>query len=250
MKRVVIKIGTNVIAKNNNELDAISMKHIVEQIVELHKKGHELIFTDNDELAGLVAGMMGADAVLLLSSVDGVLDKDGKVVQEIKQGDTQWKESVSEQKSLFGRGGMVTKCKMAHKLSSIGIDVYIANGRQGKVLGDIIDGKKVGTHFVAQSQHISSAKKWVAYAEGYEKGVVHLNICAEPALRKGPNSLLPVGITRVEGSFQKGDVIKIKNHEGNDIGFGRAEYGSEIACMYAGKKGKKVLVHYDYLYLV
>jgi len=209
----------------------------------------ELMFTDNDELAGLVAGMMDMDTVVFLSTVDGVLDKDDKVIPLFKPQDTKWRDMVSGQTSSFGRGGMSTKCKIADKLSSIGIITYIVNGRRKNVLADLFEGKGIGTRFQAQKKNLSAVKKWIAYCDGYEKGVVHLNECAEQALRDGAHSLLPVGITKVEGSFEKDDVVKIKNYKNKDIGFGRTEYGSDIARKYAGQKGKKVLVHYDYLYL-
>lgn len=209
----------------------------------------ELMFTDNDELAGLVAGMMDMDTVVFLSTVDGVMDRDNRVIPLFKPQDTKWRDMVSQKISSFGRGGMNTKCKIAGKLSSIGIVTYIVNGKTKDVLTDLFAGKDIGTKFQAQKKSLSAVKKWIAYSDGYEKGIIYLNECAEPALRGGARSLLPVGVVKVEGSFEKGDVVKIRNYKNKDIGFGRVEYGSDVALKYAGQKGKKVLVHYDYLYL-
>lgn len=209
----------------------------------------ELMFTDNDELAGLVAAMMDCDSVILLTIVDGLKDKDGKIISNIVHGEITWKKEVRADKSSFGRGGMITKCNVASKLASVGIPTYIVNGKTDRILINVLDGRQVGTKF-EKSKHVSSVKKWIAYSQGQEKGTVYLNECGEPALRdKNARSLLPVGITKVEGSFEKGDIIKIRNHKGKDIGLGKAEYSSDLAKKYAGKKGKKALVHYDYLFL-
>ena len=212
----------------------------------------ELMFTDNDELAGLVAGMMDVDVVMLLSTVGGVIDGDGDVIAQFDPGDTRWRDVISSHKSSFGRGGMLTKCKMAQKLSAIGITTHILDGRQKGSVVDAMKNRDIGTTFVAQKRSLSAVKKWIAYSDGYEKGVVHINECADPVLRdkQKARSLLPVGVTKIDGYFEKGDVVKIKNHKNKTIGFGKVEYGSSVAYSYIGQKGRKPLVHYDYLYLV
>ncbi|MFA4830970.1 MAG: glutamate 5-kinase, partial [Patescibacteria group bacterium] len=210
----------------------------------------ELMFTDNDELAGLIASMMSVEAVLLLSLVGGILRADGSVVAVVKD-EKEVSEHILPCVSKFGRGGMHTKCRIALKLAGLGITTHILNGRRAGAIIDALSGKKVGTKFLATGDKVSNVKKWIAYAEGQEKGIVHINECAEPVLReKGKaRSLLPVGITKVEGVFEKGDIIKIKNYQGKIIGFGRAEYGSDLAKKNMGKKGNRELVHYDYLFL-
>ncbi|MCW3094029.1 MAG: gamma-glutamyl kinase [Ferruginibacter sp.] len=214
----------------------------------------ELMFTDNDELAGLVSSMVDADKLIILSNVKGIYNgspgkPSSEVIPVIEYGDTSFENFISSEKSNFGRGGMLTKCSIANKVASLGIPVQIANGRDENILTDILEGKTVGTLFTPK-KNISSIKKWVAHSEGFVKGIVYIDEGAEKALRSNkPNSLLPVGVTKIEGSFKKGDIIKITGTSGKQLGVGRAEYNSEKATELMHKKNEKALVHYDYLFL-
>lgn len=214
----------------------------------------ELMFTDNDELAGLVSGMVDADKLVILSNVDGIYDgspamASSKLIPVIEYGDTGFESFVTTEKSNFGRGGMLTKCSIANKVASMGIPVQIANGKKHNILLDIMNEKDLGTLFKPK-KHISSVKKWVAHSEGFVKGIVYIDEGAEKALRSNkPTSLLPVGITRIEGSFKKGDIIKITGHSGKQLGVGKAQYNSDKASGLMHKKNEKALVHYDYLFL-
>lgn len=210
----------------------------------------ELMFTDNDELAGLIAGMIDADALFLLSSVDGVLDASCTTVISEIDGKTPISQCIRPEKSKFGRGGMLTKASIAQKLANMGVTVFVANGRRSHVIPDLIAGKKLGTKFIgASKKKASSLKRWVATSEGHEKGSVTVDAGAEKILKEKISSLLPVGITKVKGEFKKGDLIKIQNSKGTKLGLGMAAYGAKTARAYAGKKGKKALIHYDYLFL-
>ncbi len=215
----------------------------------------ELMFTDNDELAGLITSMIQADALLILTNVDGVYDNressdSKKLLKEIDTKKTDFRKFISPQRSSFGRGGMITKCTIAQKLTQHGISVHIANGRTEKVIEKIASGKKVGTHFLPHKR-TSSVKQWVSHSEDHAKGIVFINDGAFSAL-SCPDyaaSLLPVGITAIEGSFKKGDVIKISSEHKKAIGYGVAQYNSEKARELMGQKAQKPLIHYDYLYL-
>jgi len=108
----------------------------------------ELLFTDNDELAGLVASQLGADAVIILTNTDGVLDQNKKVIPEIRNNNAARVEaSISPATNTFGRGGMLTKYRIARKLARQGIAVYIANGKRKNVLIDLLAGRALGTRF-------------------------------------------------------------------------------------------------------
>lgn len=216
----------------------------------------ELMFTDNDELSGMIASMMQVDAYIILSHVDGLFDMSRKeskpeVIKSIDISTEHFHHYIKPGKSDFGRGGMLTKCHIAHKLARFGIAVHIANGRTEKILLDILKGNEVGTRFVPQKP-VYGRKRWIAHSEGLEKGAVTINAGAETALRslERANSLLPVGIESVIGTFFKGDIIKICSENGNAIGYGMAQYSSEETKELLGKKGKKPLIHYDYLYLM
>ncbi len=215
----------------------------------------ELMFTDNDELSGMIASMMQVDAYIILSHVNGLFDMsndktDPQLISRIDIATEHFHQYIKPGKSEFGRGGMLTKCHIAHKLARFGITVHITNGRKPDILLDILGGKEAGTTFVAQKP-VHGRKRWIAHSEGLEKGAVTINSGAESALRSTAraNSLLPVGIVSVIGTFFKGDIIKICSENGNAIGYGMAQYGSEQTRKLLGKKGEKPLIHYDYLYL-
>ncbi|MCG8343039.1 MAG: glutamate 5-kinase [Chlorobiales bacterium] len=216
----------------------------------------ELMFTDNDELSGMIASMMQVDAHITLSHVDGLFDmsheeKNPAVISNIDIATEHFHQYIKPGKSEFGRGGMLTKCHIAHKLARFGITVHIANGQTPDILLDILGGKEVGTRFIPQKP-VHGRKRWIAHSEGLEKGAVTVNAGAETALRsqKRANSLLPIGIESVIGTFFKGDIIKICSGNGEAIGYGMAQYSSEKTKELLGKKGEKPLIHYDYLYLM
>lgn len=209
----------------------------------------ELMFTDNDELAGLLSSMLNADALLLLSNVDGVMEN-GKVISKVDFKKKNIYKCVNPTKSSFGRGGMITKCKIAEKMSQVGITTHVINGEKVGIILDVLGGKNVGTTFVAK-KGASGVKKWIAHSESQAKGYVFIDDKAVEimtAIDKAA-SLLPVGITKISGTFKKDDIVKIRNSKGNTIGLGVAQYGSEKAKEVIGKKGKKPLIHYDYLFI-
>ncbi len=215
----------------------------------------ELMFTDNDELAGLVAAMTNADTLIILSTVDGLFngdpnDTDSQLITEIDANDETLKQFILPSKSSFGRGGMHTKFRVAQKAANVGVKTIIANGKRNHILLDIANNNYVGTTFKSQSP-VSNLKKWMLYTEVGHQGTVIVNDGAVAALRskKQVSSLLPVGIISIEGQFEKGDIIKIQNQQGEFIGVGIAQYDAQEATYYLGQKGKKPLVHYDYLYI-
>lgn len=216
----------------------------------------ELMFTDNDELSGLIASMMQMDALIILSNVDGIYngdpsDPESFVIPEIKR-----KEEVSDyvqaSKSAFGRGGMLTKCTIAQKVANEGIAVVIANGRRDHILPDLLDTgiQVVCTYFRPSEKPASSLKKWIAHSEDFAKGEVHINQGAAEALQgKKAVSILPVGITEIRGNFEKDDIVRIIDHKGRQIGVGCAGYDSRKAAALIGRHDNKPLIHYDYLCL-
>ncbi|MBC8085606.1 MAG: glutamate 5-kinase [Hymenobacter sp.] len=215
----------------------------------------ELMFTDNDELAGLVAAMLDADALLILSNVDGIYDGDptvpgARLIPLIEPTTTSFSAFVTAQRSQFGRGGMITKCHMAHKVAQLGIAVHIANGKTANVLPRILSEEVVNTKFIP-SKTASGKKKWLAHAETAAKGAVQLNAGARAALTAPgkATSLLPVGVMGIVGTFQKGDIIRLLDEAGKPIGLGVAEYGADKALERLGQHHQKPLVHYDYLFL-
>lgn len=215
----------------------------------------ELMFTDNDELSGLIASMMDADMLVILSNVDGIFtgdpaDPSSELIREVHPG-SDVSGNVVASKSGFGRGGMGTKCGIARKLSDEGITVCIARGDRPGVLTDLILHPEQTPHTVfLPSTSVSNVKRWIAHSESFAKGIVRVNDDAARILRSDRAvSLLPVGITDAEGEWEEGDIITLASADGTAIGVGRASLGSGETRSLIGKRGGKPVVHYDYLFI-
>jgi len=216
----------------------------------------ELMFTDNDELAGLLAGMVNADLLCMLSTVPGVFDGDPDnpgtgCISEWDDRKHQIEDIVLRGTSALGRGGMHSKLAIARKTARLGTEVVIAGGADPEILMKVVGEQKAGTHFPALGE-ASPAKRWLASVDDHATGSVTINAGAEAALLDSSRlaSLLPVGIESVEGHFGRGDVIRIQNLAGEVLGCGRARYNHEEAKKVAGKREQDVLIHYDYLYII
>lgn len=215
----------------------------------------ELMFTDNDELSSLVASMMGAKTLVILSNVDGIFngnpsDPESRIIPIVKP-DTDLSEHIREEKSSFGRGGMTSKFKSARNASLEGIRVIIACGKREGVLTALFDKPESVPHTTfLPAEDVSSVKKWVARSTVFSKGAIRINANAAKALESDDAvSLLMVGVTTVEGSFDEGDIIGILDDKGCRIAVGRANYSSEEARGLIGVHGRKPIVHYDYLFM-
>ncbi|MDD6211207.1 MAG: glutamate 5-kinase [Bacteroidales bacterium] len=217
----------------------------------------ELMFTDNDELSGMAAAMMHAEALIILSNIDGIYngnpnDPSSEVIRKVYPEKDDLERYIQAERSSFGRGGMLTKTNIASKVAKEGISVFIANGKKDDILPDLLQKNSTAlcTEFVAAKERVSNMKKWLAHSEGFAKGEIHINTCAEEALLSSKAaSLLPVGVTKVSGEFEKDDIVRVINSKGESIGLGRVRYDSSKSAELAGKHGKKPLIHYDYLYL-
>jgi glutamate 5-kinase len=240
MKNCMMNLLGNSIIPIVNENDVISIT--------------ELMFTDNDELSGLIAAMLGADTLLLLTSVDGLYNgkpgnPDAKLIPVVESSFKDF-SFISQEKSNFGRGGMITKSRMAYDMAQMGINVHIANGKKDGVLIQVMNGEQVGTRFVA-SKTASPVKRWIAHSEGFAKGKIVVNAGAVQALlhTEKASSLLPIGIVKIEGHFEKGDTVRIADESGKYLGVGISRYNSEKAQSRIGLKNQPPIIHYDYLFL-
>ncbi|MCK3682678.1 glutamate 5-kinase [Maribellus sp. YY47] len=217
----------------------------------------ELMFTDNDELSGLIASMVDSEALIILSNIDGVYNahpksEDAQLIERIEIADNDAQNAISSERSNFGRGGMLTKFRIAKKVAGDGIGVHVANGTRDNVLIDLLDVQKSLKHtfFVPKEKPSSGVKKWIGYSDGFAKGQIVVNkgavnvLCSEKAV-----SLLPVGVVRIDIEFKKGDLIKIINEKGEPIGLGKAAYNSDKLEKEKLSEKQRPVVHYDYLYL-
>ncbi len=216
----------------------------------------ELMFTDNDELSGMIASMVDAQALVILSNIDGVYNgvpgaEGVEVIRHVEPG-RELSDYIQATKSSFGRGGMMTKCNIARKVAEEGIAVYIANGKREGVLTALVTEPEnvVCTCFEPSKDSVSPIKKWIAHSTGFVKGTIFLNekavdaVCGEKAV-----SILPVGVVKVDGTFGRDDLVQVASADGKVLGVGRIACDSEEIKELMGKHGCKPVVHYDYLYL-
>jgi glutamate 5-kinase len=240
MQNCLLALLSNNIVPVVNENDVVSVT--------------ELMFTDNDELAGLVSAMLNTDILIILTNVDGLYngnpDEPGTSVIPVYDDKQINLEDISNgKKSGFGRGGILTKCQTAVKIAGVGIPVHIANGKSEDVILKVLNGETIGTRFPPRKL-ASSFKKYMAHAYQEPKGKVVINAGAKDVLLSDKaKSLLPIGIVQVVGKFKKGDIIRIADEQDREIGLGLARYGYKKAKEIIGLKNQKPVIHYDHLYL-
>lgn len=180
----------------------------------------EIRFGDNDTLSAMFAIAWDADILILLTSVDGVIGSDGKLIKEFSPD----VELAKFNKTSFGTGGIDTKISAAMLASEGGIDVYIANGENLENVRMIISGTNPGTHFPAKDSTMTMKKSWLKYLS-QPRGTVYVNEGTAVALRRR-KSLLPIGILRVEGNFERGDVVDVVCND-EIVGKGISNYSSQ-----------------------
>lgn len=201
---------------------------------------------------------MDMDALVILTNVDGVYTgspdaPESTLISSIQLGETLDIEAISGKKSNFGRGGMLTKFHIASKLAHQGIAVHITNGIKTNTLTNILlgDQSAVHTHFIPSPKKSTGVRKWLAHSDDFAKGEVFVNCGAKEALLSDHAvSLLLIGITSVVGYFKEGDIVRVKDVDGELIGLGKASYSSDEVLKGMGGKVLKPFIHYDYLYLI
>ena len=179
-----------------NENDTVSVEEL------------QTTFGDNDKLAALVTNLLAAPLLIILSTVDGLLDEHGAVVSAVTRFDDRILGLVCDQKTGYSKGGMASKLKNAQLCARSGETVVIANGRREHVLTGLVKGEPLGTLFFPQSKPVSALKRWIG-APATSRGKILVNSGARTAVERQGGSLLAVGIVAVEGEFQKGDVVSL-----------------------------------------
>jgi glutamate 5-kinase len=203
----------------------------------------EIRFGDNDRLAARVAQMAGADMLVLFSDIDGLYsanpakDKGVKFIAEVKEITADIEKMAGGSSSSIGSGGMVTKIGAAKIAMGAGCSMVIALGSVVHPLKALLDGGK-HTLFVAQESPLSARKRWIA-GSIHPAGSLTVDKGAAGAL-KGGKSLLPAGVVAVEGDFDRGDAVLIRDEAGNTLGKGIIAYGSEDARRIRGKQSQEI----------
>ena len=224
---------------------------------------YEIRFGDNDRLAARVAGMISADLLILLSDVDGLYTKnphqseDAEHIPEITQIDEDIMALGGEANAEFASGGMATKLAAARIATEAGADMVICKGSASRPVTALLDGARYSL-FHRRTSPKKARKNWIAGALD-PKGQIVVDKGAQSALLKG-KSLLPVGILRLSGQFDRGDLVQIINAEGIELGHGLAGYATAEAEKIKGQKshvietllgyeGRAELIHADDLVL-
>ena len=200
----------------------------------------EIKFGDNDTLGALVANLVEADVLIILTDQKGLYtadprkDPDASFVHEAKAGDATLEAMAGGAGSSIGRGGMITKILAAKRAAGSGASTVIAWGREPQALIRLSQGEAIGTLLVAQTQKMQARKQWMA-DHLQLRGSVTVDPGAATMVRDSGKSLLPIGMTSVQGDFSRGDVIAIRDTDGNEIARGLANYSSSEARLICRK---------------
>lgn len=200
----------------------------------------EIQFGDNDHLAAMVSNLLGDSLLIVLSVIDGLLDgdpdsADSKVIPLVERWDEDLLALASESKSRGGKGGMRSKLQAARKVTEVGENVIIANGRRHGVLDEIMAGAEIGTLFLAQGRNVPAWKRWIGYTVE-PRGRLKLDAGAKRALTANGRSLLPIGITDVDGHFGRGDVVSLLGEDGVEFARGLTNYDSQTTGHLKGQR--------------
>lgn len=209
----------------------------------------EIKFGDNDKLSALVANLVSAQILIILSDVDGLYDrKQKKLIRLIDKVDTSIMRLACGSDKFTCVGGMYTKLEAMKIANDAGIPAILANGKRENILIDIIEGKEAGTYFCAGSRR-EHKKIWIASGTK-PKGVISVDEGARQAIISNNKSLLAVGIVEVQGEFKANSIVFISDKEGNNFAKGIARFSSGHISSIKGKKGQPEVVHRNDLVII
>ncbi|MEX0741681.1 MAG: glutamate 5-kinase, partial [Phycisphaeraceae bacterium] len=230
--------------------DRVRYLNIRNCITELHSLGSipvinendavsvdEMRLGDNDVLAAFVTNALCADALVLLTVVDGLQDDDGNVI-ELVEDVASAQSFVGSHRSTLGTGGMATKLLAARMVTDAGEIAVVANGRTKDILPRLLDGENLGTVFVPAARRLASRQRWIGGAVR-PSGVIVIDDGAVRAVAEQNRSLLATGITEVVGNFEKGDVVVIRDARGREIARGLINYPADEARTIMGKRSSQ-----------
>lgn len=194
----------------------------------------EIRFGDNDNLSAMVASLMEADLLLILSDVDGFYngdpgqDKNARLLPLVERITPEIEAMAGRSRGTLGTGGMQTKIQAAHKAALAGIPTLIVNGRSPDIMTRVVAGEAVGSLFLAAGSKLNARKRWIALSMK-PSGRIFLDSGAVKAVLDAGKSLLPTGIVGVDGEFERGDAVHICDSEGKPFAIGVANYtGAEL----------------------
>jgi glutamate 5-kinase len=211
----------------------------------------ELKFGDNDKLSALVACLLPADLLVILTTVDGLIENYGrpnaKVLTQVDRLDAATEKMGGKTESATAVGGMASKLQAAKIAMRAGIPLIIASGRKPGILAKVTAGEVEGTIFVPSRVKLKGRKRWIAFFH-HPKGTLVVDEGAKRAVRESGKSLLPPGVVRVEGDFTEGEVVCLRDLNGTEFARGLVAFSAE--CIRSGQVARKELVHRDNLVLL
>lgn len=205
----------------------------------------EIQFGDNDTLAALVANLVEADLMIILTDQAGLFDQDpslnvgARLIRRIEITDSGLAEMAGQSRSGLGRGGMVTKVRAAAVAARSGAATLIAAGMEPDVLPRILSGDELGTFLVPDSEPLDARKRWLA-GQLQVKGQLVLDQGAVNVLRTSGKSLLPVGVVAIKGKFSRGDLVACFTESGAEVARGLVNYGVEEAQKIKGQPSSRI----------
>jgi glutamate 5-kinase len=205
----------------------------------------EIKFGDNDTLSALVAGIVNADLLLILSDVDGLYDCDPRTNKEavlqhqVSEITSDMEDKSTSRGSSFSSGGMFTKLKAAQVCMAAGVPMVIANSDEDNVIRRVVGGEELGTLFIPREEKMHAREKWIAFGTVCQ-GKLLVDAGARQALLNRGKSLLPSGVTGVEGDFDRGMVVAVMEPDGREIARGLVNYAAREIALIAGKKSSEI----------
>ncbi len=229
-----------------NALLAMLNMNVIPVINENDTVGvEEIKFGDNDTLSAMVAGLVDADLLIILSDVDGLYSSDPRenekavLMYQVEEITPEMEENSTNRGSSFASGGMFTKLKAARMCMASGASMVIANSAERNVIRRIVAGEELGTFFVPRAKKMHARDRWIAFGR-LVQGKILIDAGASMALLKKGKSLLPSGVVGVEGEFERGAVVAVIDGDKNEIARGMTNYSSADISKIKGKKSSQI----------
>jgi glutamate 5-kinase len=230
--RQLVEYGTIPIVNENDTVSAAEINALLK-------------FGDNDTLGAMVAGLVEAQVLIILSTAPGLIDMKGtgEIVPVVERITGEIEAMAGGTTSETATGGMISKISAARLATKSGCGVFIASGAEPDIVQRLLAGTGPGTFFVPNGLPMEARKRWLAY---YQRpaGTIFVNECAVPVLRDQGRSLLAVGVTGVKGDFGPGEIVNIAGPERQVFARGKAAFGSDEIPAIAGKHGEAVAALY------
>ncbi|MGI6549968.1 MAG: glutamate 5-kinase [Syntrophomonadales bacterium] len=205
----------------------------------------EIKFGDNDTLSALVAEIVDADLLIILTDIDGLYSDDphvnteAELYRELDEIPDIVEKGLRGKGTRFSSGGMYTKLLAARTAMASGIPLVVANGREPGAVRGIVDGQRIGTLFKPKEGRMQARKRWIAFGS-QTHGKISVDTGAADAVVKKGKSLLPSGVVAVEGEFERGNVVSVQTIEGREIGRGMVNYSADEIRAIMGRRTNEI----------